>query len=69
MLFRVATEIGGRTVEELRDRMLAEELTEWAAYFELVAEAEKEAYSKARKDSQTESQTRSAKPRSGMGRK
>jgi hypothetical protein len=47
-LFHVACEIGGRTVEELRDALLAEELTSWAAFFEMRAEAEKESIERAK---------------------
>ncbi len=48
MLFRVASELKCGTVEELRDRMLASELTSWMAYFEVIHAAEKKAAKEAR---------------------
>lgn len=41
------------TVEELKDRMLGEELMAWIAYFEIVREAEEKAMDEAKKDAET----------------
>jgi len=44
-------------VEELRDRLLAEELLGWACYFEIKRDAEKEQLEKAKQKSGSETAT------------
>ena len=64
----MATEIGGFTVDDLRHRMLAEELVAWAAYFEIIHEAEQEAIAKSRAEAKRNSdQPRSPTKKPGMG--
>ena len=46
-MFRVAEKVGG-TVEELRERMDAEELLHWACYFEIKAERQEKAIAEAK---------------------
>lgn len=63
----MAEVLGGRSVEEWRNVLLAEELITWAAYFEWKAEAER----KAMDDAKRKAEVSAAEPkrRRTMGRR
>lgn len=47
-MFRIAETLGGRTVGELEEALSVSEFAEWAAWFELKADAEKRAIERAK---------------------